>query len=82
MANFCLHCWNNLNYREDEKNKLKEKDVIFFHSYCEGCGEWKKCVKSLKKYRFIRIKNIILYYIKEIKNKFKKIIKNLFQKNK
>lgn len=61
MAEFCLECMNK--YAENEKEKLKEKDVIVDWDLCEGCGGWKPCVITIKKKGiFTRLKYMIRLY--------------------
>ena len=46
MAEFCLDCVNK--YVMDDKEVLKEKDVILSIDWCEGCEAWKPCVVVIK----------------------------------
>ena len=43
MAEFCLHCFNELN-----ETDYKEKEIWLMDDFCEGCGEWKPCVFELR----------------------------------
>lgn len=43
MAEFCLHCFNELN-----GTKYQPKEVWLEEGLCEGCGEWKLCVMDLR----------------------------------
>ena len=47
MAEFCLECMNEYILEGDEK--LTESEVTTEFDLCEGCGEWKPCVISIKK---------------------------------
>lgn len=47
MAEFCLECTNK--YLMEENNQLTEEDVTMDMDFCEGCGEWKQCVITIKK---------------------------------
>ncbi len=43
MAEFCLDCFN-----EEFDEKLTKRDVILSEGLCEGCGQLKPCVVSIR----------------------------------
>lgn len=43
MAEFCVKCFNEMN-----GTNFKEEDVTLDMDLCEGCGEIKKCIVTLK----------------------------------
>lgn len=45
MAEFCLDCWNELNGCNSREGDVT---LSFGLDFCEGCGEWKPVVISLR----------------------------------
>ena len=54
MAEFCLDCFNQMN-----DTKLTDKEVILEDDLCEGCGEVKPCVMTIKKSPKTPLKSIL-----------------------
>ena len=54
MAEFCLECFNQMN-----DTKLTDKEVILEDDLCEGCGEVKPCVMTIKKSPQMPLKSIL-----------------------
>lgn len=52
MAEFCLECLNK--YIMPENEQLTKEDVATDVDFCEGCGEWKECVISIKKEEMLK----------------------------
>ncbi len=51
MAEFCLDCWNRINESNDSEKKIVlSKDL----ELCEGCGEWKPVIITLRKRYYMR----------------------------
>lgn len=44
MAEFCVDCWNDLNGTHYTENELWLEDDL-----CEGCGEVKPCIITLRR---------------------------------
>ena len=47
MAEYCLECMNRIVL--DGVATLEEKDVKLRTDFCEGCAEWKLCVRKIKR---------------------------------
>jgi len=50
MAEFCLDCFNEMNVRRYDGRPYSEDEVTLSWDLdlCEGCGEWKPVVVSLR----------------------------------
>ena len=46
MAEFCLECWNKINYTNDPPGKYHLSGV---RDYCEECGQRKHVIISVKR---------------------------------
>lgn len=47
MAEFCLDCWNKLN-----QSNFTEKEYVISRELdlCEGCGQWKPVIVTVRRF--------------------------------
>ncbi len=60
MAEFCLDCMNK--YIGSDGKRLLYSEVDLDIDFCEGCGEWKKCVVGIQRKK--KMPDIIKWFIK------------------